>query len=84
MDEARSVSPIYHQPATDAPLLLAHGLNEPPDMHRQTKDFHTRFKDTSRRMDCISVPATDHFEIANVLADETSELFAKVLEFVAR
>ncbi|NNE22458.1 MAG: alpha/beta hydrolase [Rhizobiales bacterium] len=81
-DEARAVSPIYRHPASDAPLLLAHGLNEPPDMHRQSTDFHARFKDTSRRMDCIGVPGADHFETVDVLADDKSELFARALEFI--
>ena len=83
-DEARSVSPIYRHLAADAPLLLAHGLNEPPELHRQTTDFHTKFKNTSRRMECIGVPGADHFETVDVLADEDSELFATALTFVTR
>ena len=84
MDEARAVSPIYRHPATDAPLLLAHSLNEPPDMHRQTMDFHAKFKDASRRMECFAVPGADHFDVVDVLADQESELFAKALDFAMR
>ncbi|MGI9464188.1 MAG: alpha/beta hydrolase, partial [Aestuariivirgaceae bacterium] len=83
-DHARAVSPIHRHPATDTPLLLAHGLNEPPDMHSQTRDFFATFKDTSRRMECIGVPGADHFETVDVLADEASELFATALTFLQR
>lgn len=82
--EAHAVSPIHRRPATDAPLLLSYGLNEPPDMQRQSGDFYAAFKDHSRRMDCVPVADADHFETVSVLGDEKSALFARLLDFVRR
>jgi arylformamidase len=83
-EEARTVSPIYRTPATDAPHLISFGLEEPPDMRRQSNDFFDKFKHASTRMECLPVPDVDHFDVVNVLRDEDSEIFAQVLDFVSR
>lgn len=81
-DEARAVSPIYREPATDAPQLIAYGMNEPPDMRRQSTDFVAKFQSRSARMESLAAPGADHFDTVSVLGDETSELFARALEFI--
>lgn len=81
-NEARAVSPIYRAPATDAPQLIAYGMNEPPDMRRQSRDYAARFQDRITCLDCLAVPDADHFETVDVLGDETSELFSRALEFI--
>ena len=80
--EARVVSTIYRTPASDAQLLLAHGLNEPLDMHRQSHALYEKFRHHSRRCEFLPVPKADHFEMVDVLADTSSELFAMVLDFI--
>ena len=82
-NEARIVSPIYREPATGAPQLVAYGMNEPPDMQRQSRDYATRFEKRSTRMECLPVPDADHFDTVNALADESSELFERATEFVS-
>ncbi|MCH7725815.1 MAG: hypothetical protein IH991_04940 [Planctomycetes bacterium] len=81
-DEARTVSPIYREPATDAPQLIAYGMKEPPEMQRQSNDFVAKFQDQSTRMESLPVPGADHFDTVSVLGDETSVLFSRALEFI--
>ena len=81
-DEARIVSPIHRAPATDLPQLIAYGMNEPPEMQRQSRDYAAKFDRQSARIECLPVPDADHFDTVTVLGDETSELFAHALEFV--
>ena len=80
-DEARTVSPIYREPATDAPQLIAYGMKEPPEMQRQSNDFVATFQDQSTRMESLPVPGADHFDTVSVLGDDTSVLFSRALEF---
>lgn len=82
-EEARIVSPIHREPATDAPQLIAWGTNEPSDMQRQSRDYAARFQDRSTRMECLPVPDADHFDTVDALGDETSALFARAAEFLA-
>ena len=81
-DEARAVSPIYREPATDAPLLISYGTQEPPDMRRQSRDFFETFRERCPRMECLPVPGADHFDTVNALGDAGSELFSRALEFI--
>lgn len=78
-DEARLVSPMHRTPATRAPQLVAYGLNEPPDMHRQSEEYVARFRGMSDGIQCLAVPDADHFETVDVLADDRSELFARAI-----
>ena len=81
--EAKAVSTIHRTPVAGTPLLLAHGMNEPSDMHRQSRALYDKFKVHCRRCDCLPVPAADHFETVDVLADTSSELFNKTLQYVS-
>lgn len=80
--EARRVSPIYRAPATRAPQLIGYGLDEPPDMHRQSIDYVGRFERLSDRMELLPIASADHFEVVNVIGDEESEAFARILSFL--
>ena len=80
--EARAVSPIYRAPVTDAPHLVAYGMEEPPDMRRQSNDFAAKFHGHGARMEALPVPGADHFDTVTALGDETNVLFARALEFI--
>jgi len=81
-EEARSVSPIYRSPLTDAPLLISYGANEPPDMRRQSEDFFAKFRQQTKTMEILPVPEADHFDAVQVLGTEKSELFARALSVI--
>lgn len=78
--EAHAVSPIHRMPPTTAPILIAHGMNEPSDMHRQSQEMYECIKTSNRQAECFSVPRADHFETVDVLADPASELHARALK----
>ena len=81
-EEARLVSPMHRTLATRAPQLIAYGLNEPPDMHRQSEEYVARFRGMSDHMHCLPVSGVDHFETVDVLADDKSELFDRAIELM--
>ncbi len=80
--EARSVSPIYRQPATAAPQLISFGLLEPPDMHRQSIEYAERFRGMSQTLELLPIPGADHFDVVNVMSDPESEAFTRILTFI--
>lgn len=83
-DEARRVGPIHRQPVVDTPHLVAFGMNEPPEMHRQSRAYADRVKERITRLECLAVPDADHFETVDVLADEKSELFARAIGYITK
>ena len=82
IDEVNIASPMKQNPESLAPLLLGYGVNEPPDMHRQTLQYFDTFKDKSPKMECVAIPDADHFDVVNVLSDENSDLFKRILSFI--
>ena len=81
-DEAYAVSPVYRSPVINAPLLISYGVNEPPDMRRQSEDFFTKFHAQINTMEILPVSEADHFDTVQVLGDEQSELFARALALI--
>ena len=83
-EEARAVSTIFRGPVTDAPQLIGYGANEPSDMRRQSIDYVAAFGDQSRNMESFEIADADHFEVVDVLSDDSSALFARVMAFLTR
>ena len=73
--EAKTASTIYRQPSVDVPHIVAFGLNEPTDMHRQSRSYAKTFADDFSELEVIAVDGADHFETVDVMVDEDSELF---------
>ena len=82
-EEARSVSPIYREPATDAPQLIAYGMNEPPDMQRQSRNYASRFENENTFVQTHPIPDADHFDTVSALSDETNDLFTRALHLLS-
>ena len=77
-EEAASQSPmINHHPATDAPQLVVVGGGETDEFKRQSQMYVDKFGTDARRVDFYMVPEVDHFDELDVLADPTSEFFAR-------
>ena len=81
-DEAIIASPVNQEPEFIQSMLVGYGLNEPPEMHRQSTDFFNRFKTRCQRMECYPLPDADHFDVVNILGDQDSHLFKQVLSFI--
>ena len=73
--EAKTASTIYRQPSVDVPQIVAFGLNEPTDMHRQSRSYAKTFADDFSELEVIAVDGADHFETVDAMVDEDSELF---------
>ena len=77
-EEAHRESPMTnHPPATNAPQLVVVGGAETDEFHRQTRMYVEKYATTERQVGMYIVPGVDHFDELNVLADPTSEFFAK-------
>ncbi|MCU0897188.1 MAG: alpha/beta hydrolase [Burkholderiales bacterium] len=71
--EARKVSPIFYDPATDAPLYLAVGSKELPPFVEQNAAFAAHWKKVLAAD--IACPGDDHFTVLDRLAQTDSALF---------
>jgi len=81
--EADEQSPMTkHPPATNAPQLVVVGGAETSEFHRQMTMYVEAYKSDDREIDSYIVPAVDHFDELNVLADINSEFFKKSLALI--
>ena len=81
-EEAKSQSPIYLTPKTNASQLVVYGANETDEFHRQSNIYYEKFKSKERTIDRFIVPEADHFDEMNDLSNENSEFFKKMKKFI--
>ena len=81
-EEAKSQSPIYLPPRTNAQQLIVYGANETDEFHRQSNIYYEKFKSEERKIERFIVPEADHFDEMNDLSNESSEFFKKMKKFI--
>jgi len=81
-EEAKSQSPIYLTPKTNASQLVVYGANETDEFHRQSNIYYEKFKSKERKIERFIVPEADHFDEMNDLSNESSEFFKKMKKFI--
>ena len=81
-EEAKSQSPIYLPPRTNAQQLIVYGANETDEFHRQSNIYYEKFKSEERKIERFIVPDADHFDEMNDLSNESSKFFKKMKEFI--
>ena len=81
-EEAKSQSPIYLPPKTNAQQLIVYGANETDEFHRQSNIYYEKFKSKERKIERFIVPEADHFDEMNDLSNENSEFFKKMKKFI--
>ena len=81
-EEAKSQSPIYLPPKTNAQQLIVYGANETDEFHRQSNIYYEKFKSQERKIERFIVPDADHFDEMNDLSNESSEFFKKMKKFI--
>jgi arylformamidase len=74
--EALRNSPIRHLPARAAPLVVAVGLAELPELIRQSEEYWAAWHATGLPGEYLPLPAHEHFSILEELAQPTGKLFA--------
>ncbi len=82
VEEARRESPLFMEPATDAPQLVIAGGDETPEFKRQSDAYCERYRTTSRRMERYDVPDSNHFHELERLAESDSPAFRKSLALI--
>tara|TARA_B100001741_G_scaffold305271_1_gene297293 strand:+ start:1545 stop:2411 length:867 start_codon:yes stop_codon:yes gene_type:complete len=81
-EEAKSQSPIYLPPRTNAQQLIVYGANETDEFHRQSNIYYEKFKSKERKIERFIVQDADHFDEMNDLSNESSEFFKKMKKFI--
>jgi arylformamidase len=80
--EAASQSPMNNPPLTDAPQLVVCGERETDEFHRQADIYASQFVTPQRVIKRYTVPACDHFDELDQLAEEDSHFFRTSLSFI--
>jgi acetyl esterase/lipase len=78
--EQIALSPIRQLPARSAPLVVAYGTNELPELQRQSRDYHAARKAAGLPSELFALDGHDHFSILEELASPTGGLTNKVVQ----
>jgi arylformamidase len=71
--DVRDVSPIHNIPAVKAPLTVAYGTKELPELQRQSRDYHAAWMNAGNRGALLAIDH-DHFSILEELASPTGAI----------
>lgn len=78
----RRASPIHNPPArADLPVIAAVGLDETPEMIRQTRDFHAQLRGRGHPTDLIEAPG-NHFKVGAWFGEPDHPLFKRMVREV--
>ena len=78
--EAERNSPMFHLPARSAPLVVSVGLDELPELIRQSEDFWAVWQRAGLPGRYLPLPGHEHFSILEELARPTGKLLAALKE----
>jgi arylformamidase len=81
--EAERNSPIHHIPDTAAPLVIAAGAAELPELRRQSADYHDAWTARGLPARHLVLAGHDHFSILEELASPEGQLTASVRNLLA-
>jgi arylformamidase len=81
--EAERNSPILHLPARAAPLIITVGLDELPELIRQSEDYWTAWRAHGLEGRYLPLPGHEHFSILEELARPTGRLVAALTELAS-
>jgi arylformamidase len=82
-DEARRNSPILHLPPMAAPLVIAYGTAELPELCRQSIDYAQAWVARGLPGHLLPVDGANHFTILESLADPNGMLTQALVKMVA-
>ena len=78
--EAERNSPIHHLPARSGPLVVTVGLDELPELIRQSQEFATAWAKRGLPGSYLPLERHDHFSIVDELASSDGRLIAALKE----
>lgn len=82
--EARAFSPLHQVPAETAPVIVAYGSDERPEIRRQSDDYAAVLSSLGRDVTCVPVPGCDHFSVLEQLSAPEGVLSRALASLVAR
>jgi arylformamidase len=81
--EAHRNSPMFHFPPMSAPLVVAYGTAELPELCRQSIDYAKAWAERGLPGRLLPVAGADHFSILESLAEADGALTRALVEMVA-
>ena len=82
--EAGRNSPLFHPPETAAELVIAYGLDELPELQRQSTTFGEAWLKRGLRGRLLAIEAVNHFTILETLAQPGGVLSKALLDMLER
>lgn len=82
-EAVQRLSPLLHLPARSAPLLLACGAEELPELQRQSQDYATARARAGLAGRLLQLPQHNHFTILETLAQADGALTRLVCELAS-
>lgn len=77
---ARRNSPLFMEPATEAPLALFYGGDETPAFHEQSVVFAKAWGGKGVPVRCEAVPGTDHFTVLTGMDEPSHPATGAILD----
>lgn len=81
--EARRWSPLHRIGARSAPVIIAHGADERPEIVRQSTDFHAALLAHGHSSVLLPVPGKDHFSVLDTLSNAHGFLAKAAVQLAA-
>ncbi|HEX9465183.1 MAG TPA: alpha/beta hydrolase [Alphaproteobacteria bacterium] len=81
--EARRNSPIHHLPAKSAPLVVAVGGDELPELRRQSEEYYAAWTKSGLKGGDLPLPGHEHFSILEELASPKGKVTAALTDLIA-
>src|SRR5262249_60507694 len=75
-EEAARNSPLLHLPSRAAPLVVSVGLDELPELIRQSEEYCAAWRRRGLPGEYLPVPGHEHFSILEELARPSGQLIA--------
>jgi arylformamidase len=83
-DEAARNSPILHLPSSAAPLVVSVGLDELPELIRQSEEYWAAWHGKGLPGQYVPLPGHEHFSILEELAQPSGRLLAALKTLAQR
>ena len=80
--DVSGLSPMFMEPPSPAPVVVAFGGDESDEFHRQAEDFRAAWAAHGMRSRLLDLPGRDHFTALSALAETDHALFGAAVELL--
>lgn len=83
LEESQRDSPLYHLPQHSTPAIIAYGEKEPLILyHIEASNYTHELRKVGCNVSLIEVPAANHFDMINELANTEGKVFEAVMKML--